>query len=87
LFTRDQALPFQQAGRFELVFTPTQASPLNYVETFFPKVVRSALRRIRVATKAELADRIHRYIGMCDATPVLPRLRYGIAADPQAVAA
>lgn len=74
-------------GRFELVFTPTHASWLNYVETFFSKVARSVLRRIRVASKAELADRIRRYIGMCNATPVLPRLRYGIAADPQALAA
>ncbi|MBV8095957.1 MAG: transposase [Acetobacteraceae bacterium] len=35
-------------GRFELVFTPTHSSWLNYVETFFSKVARSVLRRIRV---------------------------------------
>lgn len=74
-------------GRFELVFTPTHASWLNYVETFFSKVARSVLRRIRVASKAELVDRIRRYIGMCNAAPVLPRWRYGIATDPQALAA
>ena len=63
------------------------ASWLNYVETFFSKVARSVLRRIRVASKAELADRIRCYIGMCNAAPVLPRWRYGIATDPQALAA
>ena len=73
-------------GRFELVFTPTHASWLNYVETFFSKVARSVLRRIRVASKAELADRIRRYIEVCNATPVLPNWRYGIspAAQPRA---
>ena len=74
-------------GRFELVFTPTHASWLNYVETFFSKVARSVLRRIRVASKAELTDRIRRYIEMCNAAPALPRWRYGKAAEPQALAA
>ncbi|HEV2387942.1 MAG TPA: IS630 family transposase, partial [Candidatus Acidoferrales bacterium] len=56
-------------GRFELVFTPTHASWLNYVETFFSKVARSVLRRIRVGSKAELGDRIRRYIDACNASP------------------
>lgn len=60
-------------GRFELVFTPTHASWLNYVETFFSKLARSVLRRIRVASKDELADRLRRYIDRCNAAPVLPR--------------
>ena len=38
-------------GRFELVFTPTHVSWLNYVELFFSKVARSVLRCIRVASK------------------------------------
>ena len=74
-------------GRFELVFTPTHASWLNYVETFFSKLARSVLRRIRVASKAELADRIRRYIKMCNAAPLLPHWRYGITPDRQAQAA
>jgi transposase len=74
-------------GRFELVFTPTHASWLNYVETFFSKLARSVLRRIRVASKAELAERIGRYIEMCNAATVLPRWRYGITPKPQALAA
>jgi len=74
-------------GRFELVFTPTHSSWLNYVETFFSKVARSVLRRIRVVSKAELADRIRRYIEICNAAPLLPRWRYGITPKPQAQAA
>jgi transposase len=74
-------------GRFELVFTPTHASWLNYVETFFSKLARSVLRRIRVVSKAELADRIRRYIEMCNAAPLLPHWRYGITPDRQAQAA
>jgi len=74
-------------NRFELVFTPTHAAWLNYVETFFSKVARSVLRRIRVASKAELADRIRRYIEMCSAAPLLPRWRYAITPEPPALAA
>ncbi len=74
-------------GRFDLVFTPKHASWLNYVETFFSKLARSVLRRIRVASKAELADRIRRYIEMCNAAPLLPHWRYGITPDRQAQAA
>jgi transposase len=74
-------------GRFELIFTPTHASWLNYVETFFSKLARSALRRIRVASKAELADRLSRYIEMCNAAPTIPNWRYGITPDCQAIAA
>ena len=74
-------------GRFELVFTPTHASWLNYVETFFSKVARSVLRRIRVASKVELAERIHRYIEICNAAPLLPHWRHGITPNCQAQAA
>jgi transposase len=74
-------------NRFELVFTPTHAAWLNYVETFFSKVARSVLRRIRVASNAELADRIRRYIEMCNAAPLLPRWRYAITPEPPALAA
>jgi transposase len=74
-------------GRFELVFTPTHASWLNWVETFFSKTARSLLRRIRVSSKAELADRIQRYIEICNISPVLPRWSYGINRDQQTLAA
>ena len=69
--------------RFDLVFTPTHASWLNYVETFFSKVARSVLRRIRVVSKAELIDRIGRYIEACNTAPVLPNWRYGISPETQ----
>lgn len=73
--------------RFELVFTPTHASWLNWVETFFSKMARSVLRRIRVATKAELGERIDRYIDICNEYPVVPKWSYGITRDPQPLAA
>lgn len=74
-------------GRFKLVFTPTHASWLNYVETFFSKLARSALRRIRVDSKVELGDRIRRYIEVCNASPIVPNWRYGLSRDEQPLAA
>jgi DDE superfamily endonuclease len=44
--------------RFEFTFTPTHGSWLNLVEGFFSKLARSVLRRIRVASKQDLKDRI-----------------------------
>jgi transposase len=74
-------------GRFELVFTPTHASWLNWVETFFSKMSRSVLRRIRVASKEELTQRIQRYIELCNERPLMPKWSYGINSDPQPLAA
>jgi transposase len=74
-------------GRFELVFTPTHASWLNYVEIFFSKMARSVLRRIRVASKAELGQRIRHYIEICNASPVVPNWRYGLNRDQPSLAA
>jgi transposase len=48
----------QRDGRFTFVFTPKHGSWLNLVEGFFSKMARSVLRRIRVASKAELKQRI-----------------------------
>ncbi len=73
--------------RFELVSTPTHASWLNWVEIFFSKMARSVLRRIRVATKAELGERIARYVDICNGSPVVPKWSYGISRDPQRLAA
>jgi transposase len=44
----------QHDGRFSFVLTPKHSSWLNLVEGFFSKTARSVLRRIRVASKAEL---------------------------------
>ena len=53
----------------------------------FSKVARSVLRRIGVASKAELGNRIRRYIEACNATPGLPNWRYGTSPEPQPQAA
>ena len=74
-------------GRFELVFTPTHASWLNWVEMFFSKMARSVLRRIRVASKDELTERIKRYVKMCNDVPLVPKWSYGISREPQPLAA
>jgi transposase len=74
-------------GRFELVFTPTHASWLNYVETYFSKMARSVLRQIRVASKEELASRMRQYIQTADQRPVVPKWASRINHDPQLVAA
>ena len=63
----------------------TSEGPLQ--KTFFSKVARSVLRRIRVASKADLAERIRRYIEICNAAPLLPHWRHGITPDCQAQAA
>ena len=73
--------------RFELVFTPTHASWLNWVEIFFSKMARSVLRHIRVASKTELVERIDRYIEICNESPLVPNWSYGISRDPQPLAA
>jgi hypothetical protein len=56
------------SGRGEGLAHVAASSP-----TPFSTLARSVLRRIRVASKAELADRIRRYIDFCNAKPLLPR--------------
>jgi len=74
-------------GRFELIFTPKHASWLNWVEIFFSKMARSVLRGMRVTSKAELADRIRRYIELCNKSKIVPKWSYGISHNPQPLAA
>jgi transposase len=64
------------AQRFVFVFLPTHGSWLNLVENLFSKMTRSMLRGIRVATKQELMDRIHRYFDEINADPVVFRWKY-----------
>jgi hypothetical protein len=54
---------------------------------FFSKMARSVLRRIRVASKQELTQRIQRYIEPCNDTPLIPKWSYGINPDPKPLAA
>ena len=67
-------------NRFEFVFTPKHGSWLNLVETFFSKMARTMLRGIRVESKAELADRLAKYLAEVNDTPVVFRWKYGLDA-------
>lgn len=63
-------------NRFEFIFTPKHGSWLNLVESFFGKMARTLLRGIRVKSKAELAERIQRYIDRLNQDPVIYRWKY-----------
>ena len=65
-------------GRFTLVFTPKHGSWLNIVEGFFSKMTRSMLRHIRVASKAELKQRILAYLDDINREPVIHTWTYKI---------
>jgi transposase len=69
----------QRDGRFTFVFTPKHGSWLNLVEGFFSKMARSVLRRIRVASKAELKQRIMAYLDDLNREPVVHTWSYRIA--------
>lgn len=58
-------------NRFEFIFTPKHASWLNMIEIFFSKMTRSFLRGIRVKSKAELKDRILKYIEEVNEMPTV----------------
>jgi len=63
-------------GRFEFVFTPKHGSWLNLIESFFGKLARVCLKGMRVATKAELVERLYRYIDEVNAVPVVYHWKY-----------
>ena len=63
-------------NRFEFIFTPTHASWLNLIETFFSKLARTMLRGIRVKTKVELKNRIIQHIDSLNEAPVVFRWKY-----------
>ena len=71
-------LAAQREGRFSFVFTPKHGSWLNLVEGFFSKMARSVLRRIRVASKAELKQRILAYLDDLNREPVVHTWSYRI---------
>ena len=71
-------LAAQREGRFSFVFTPKHGSWLNLVEGFFSKMARSVLRRIRVASKAELKQRIMAYLDDLNRQPVVHTWSYKI---------
>lgn len=63
-------------NRFEFIFTPTHGSWLNLIESFFGKMARSMLRGIRVFSKAELKERIKKYLDEINEDPVIFRWKY-----------
>src|SRR5881398_2317277 len=62
--------------RFVFVFTPTHGSWLNLIEVLFSKLTRSLLRGIRVASKAELIERLHQYFRELNAELRPHQVRY-----------
>ena len=63
-------------GRFEFVFTPTHASWLNMIESFFSKMTKQMLKGIRVNSKEELSERIYRYFDEINADPIVYHWTY-----------
>lgn len=64
--------------RFRFVFTPVHSSWLNTIECFFSKMSRSVLRRLRVSSKAELIERIEKYLTDLNESPQVFRWKYGL---------
>ena len=60
-------------GRFEYVHTPKHGSWLNLIECAFSKMARTFLRHIRVTSKEDLTQRIHKGIAEINASPVVFR--------------
>ena len=63
-------------GRFEFVFTPTHASWLNMVESFFSKMTKQMLKGIRVDSKEELIERIYKYFDEINVDPIVYHWTY-----------
>lgn len=62
--------------RFEFVFTPTHASWLNMIESFFSKMTKQMLKGIRVNSKEELSQRIYQYFDEINADPIVYHWTY-----------
>ena len=62
--------------RFVFVFTPTHASWLNMIESFFSKMTKQMLKGIRVNSKDELSERIYRYFDEINAEPIVYHWTY-----------
>ena len=71
-------LAAQADGRFTFVITPKHGSWLNLVEGFFSKMARSVLRRIRIASKAELKQQVIAYLDDLNREPVVHTWSYRI---------
>lgn len=62
--------------RFVFVFTPTHASWLNMIESFFSKMTKQMLKGIRVSSTDELSERIYHYFDEINADPVVYHWTY-----------
>lgn len=67
-------------NRFEFIFTPKHGSWLNLIESFFAKMAKTFLRGLVVSSKAELKERIEKYLEETNETPVIFRWKYGLDA-------
>jgi transposase len=63
-------------NRFEFIYTPKHGSWLNLIEIFFSKMTRAFLRSLRVGSKAELKQRIEKYLNEVNAAPVVFKWKY-----------
>ena len=70
---------------FHFVFTPTHASWLNIIETFFSKITRKFLREIMVDSKEEMKRRILQYIEKTNSEPVVFTWKYKVDAMPDGI--
>jgi transposase len=68
----------QFPNRFEFIFTPKHGSWLNLIESFFAKMAKSFLRRLRVQSKEELKTRILKWLDEINEAPVVFRWKYGL---------
>lgn len=65
-------------NRFEFIFTPTHGSWLNLIETFFAKMAKTFLRGLQVSSKADLKQRIEKYLDEVNQAPVIFRWAHGL---------
>ena len=62
--------------RFVFVFTPTHASWLNIIKSFFNKMTKQMLKGIRVSSKDELSKRIYHYFNEINSDPIVYHWTY-----------
>lgn len=63
-------------NRFDFVFTPKHGSWLNIIESLFAKMTKTFLRGIRVNSKAEIKERILKWIEEINESPVVFRWKW-----------
>lgn len=66
----------KKPGRFQFTFTPTHSSWLNLVESFFGKMARQCLNKLRVKSKEQLREIIARWLESINSAPVIYRWKW-----------